>query len=199
MRVTHEPPSEPEPDPVLAVLLDNRRTFLRFLERRLGSRETAEDVLQEAFARALTRRESLRDQESAVAWFYRMLRNSVVDLYRRDETSKRALELFGKELEHQKPGTEVHGAICACVSRLAATLKPEYAAVLQEVEVEGLPLKQHAERRGISPGNAAVRVHRARQALKKQVVASCGACATHGCLDCRCGHTADTVRPPERL
>lgn len=85
----------------------------------------------------------------------------------------------------------MHGAICACVSRLATTLKPEYAEVLQDVEVEGLPLKVYAERHGITPGNAAVRVYRARRALKTQVVASCGACATHGCLDCQCGHPTD--------
>jgi len=39
---------------------------------------------------------------------------------------------------------------------------------------------------GISENNAAVRVHRARQALRKQVQLTCGACATHGCVDCRC-------------
>jgi RNA polymerase sigma-70 factor (ECF subfamily) len=43
-----------------------------------------------------------------------------------------------------------------------------------------------AQRAGISTNNASVRVHRARQALEKQVRATCGVCAEHGCLDCRC-------------
>ena len=34
--------------------------------------------------------------------------------------------------------------------------------------------------------SAAVRVHRAREALRRQVVASCGSCAEHGCLSCTC-------------
>jgi RNA polymerase sigma-70 factor (ECF subfamily) len=32
-----------------------------------------------------------------------------------------------------------------------------------------------------------VRLHRARQALKRELERSCGTCATHGCLDCTCG------------
>ena len=39
---------------------------------------------------------------------------------------------------------------------------------------------------GIEPNNAAVRVHRAREALRKRVTASCGPCAEHGYVDCTC-------------
>jgi hypothetical protein len=37
--------ARPKPDAALAALLENQRVFLRFLERRVGSRETAEDIL----------------------------------------------------------------------------------------------------------------------------------------------------------
>ena len=45
----------PDPRASLATLVENHRVFLRFLERRVGSRETAEDLLQEAFGRAIDR------------------------------------------------------------------------------------------------------------------------------------------------
>ena len=77
--------------------------------------------------------------------------------------------------------------ICACVSRLAGTLKPEYAEALEAIEVHGTPVKTFAEQRGLTAGNAAVRVHRAREALKKRVRDSCGTCAEHGCMHCSCG------------
>jgi DNA-directed RNA polymerase specialized sigma24 family protein len=76
--------------------------------------------------------------------------------------------------------------ICACVSRLAATLKPEYAEALQAIDVGGKPVKAFAQENGLSSTNAGVRVFRARQALKKRVTESCGACAEHGCVDCSC-------------
>lgn len=183
-----QPEAEAETPAALATLVENQRAFLRFLERRVGDRATAEDLLQDAFARALGSIGELREEESAVAWFYRVLRNAVVDHYRRRGSSKRALEAFGRELEAVVPATEVHDQVCACISRLAGTLKPEYAEVLREVEVAGRPVKDYAEEHGITANNAAVRVHRARQALRKQVVAACGVCAEHGCTDCRCRH-----------
>ena len=76
--------------------------------------------------------------------------------------------------------------ICACVTRLAATLKPEYADALQAIDVQGMPVKAFAEQRGLSTSNAGVRVFRAREALKKRVRESCGMCADHGCLNCTC-------------
>ena len=195
-----EPAGAPAQDAILAALLENRRGFLRFVERRVGSPEEAEEVLQEAFTRAVAKRSTLRDEESALAWFYRMLRNAVVDLYRRKDASKRALEAFGRELTEVQPGSDLHGEVCACVSRVASSLKPEYAEVLREVDVEGLPVKAHAERQGITAGNAAVRLHRARRALKVQVVATCGACADHGCVDCQCRppEAPETTETPER-
>jgi DNA-directed RNA polymerase specialized sigma24 family protein len=85
------------------------------------------------------------------------------------------------------PPPEVHGEICRCVARLAPTLKPEYADALKRVEIDGLSVRAYADEQGLSANNAGVRVFRARAALRKQVVASCGTCAEHGCTDCTCG------------
>jgi RNA polymerase sigma factor (sigma-70 family) len=180
----------PEASAVLDTLVENHRAFLHFLERRVGSRDTAEDLLQEAFGRAVTHVHTLRDGESAVAWFYRLLRNAVIDHYRRNAVAGSALERFASELPESVPPPELADQICACVSRLAGTLKPEYADALQEIEVKGVSVKDYATAHGLTANNAGVRVFRARQALRAQVAASCGTCADHGCLDCSCGHPA---------
>ena len=185
---TVERPDSPD---VVGALVDNHRQFLAFLERRVGSRELAEDILQEAFARGLDRAEQLRNEESAIAWFYRMLRNAVIDNHRRRAASGRGIAAFAAELETQpEASAEVRGAICHCVRELAGTLKPEYAAALNRIEVDGLAVKDYAAEAGISSNNAAVRVLRAREALRKQVARSCGTCADHGCLDCTCDRAA---------
>jgi DNA-directed RNA polymerase specialized sigma24 family protein len=41
----------------LSTLLENHRAFLRYLERRVGDRTLAEDILQNAFAKIVTRPE----------------------------------------------------------------------------------------------------------------------------------------------
>jgi len=176
---------------VTRVLVENHREFLRFLERRLGRRDLAEDILQEAFARGLEKVDTLRDDEAVVAWFYRTLRNATVDYYRRTKSADRALAQFAEEIESTtEPSEAIRDEACRCVTRLADTLKPEYADALRRIEVDGISVSTFAEERGISANNAAVRVFRAREALRRQVAASCGTCAEHGCLSCTCGGPA---------
>lgn len=178
--------SDPE---IVRALAASRCEFLRFLERRLGDPALAEDVLQEAFARSLDKLATLRRGESAVAWFYRVLRNAVIDHRRRHGTAGRALSGLAAELAGEvTPSAEVREVLCRCVGELATQLKPEYAEALQRVEVEGAAVKDYAAQAGISGSNAGVRLYRAREALRKQVVRCCGKCADDGCRDCSCGH-----------
>jgi RNA polymerase sigma factor (sigma-70 family) len=180
--------SAPSPTPELvASLVQHHRAFLGFLEKRVGSREVAEDLLQEAFTRGITRGDSVRDEQSVVAWFYQALRNAVVDHHRRTGARRRGLERFAVELEAPAPDADLADAVCRCVLGLAQTLKSEYAEAIRRIDVEGLPVKDFAEQYGITRSNAGVRVFRAREALRAQVARSCGTCADHGCLDCSCG------------
>jgi RNA polymerase sigma factor (sigma-70 family) len=171
----------------IGILLENHRAFLKYLERRVGNRELAEDILQDAFAKIAERPEQTPSDEGVVPWFYRTLRNAAIDQFRRRGTASRAIEAFARELEsHAAPELELEAEICACVARLASTLKPEYAEALQAIDVQGTPVKAFAEQRGLSASNAGVRVFRAREALKKRVAESCGTCAEHGCRNCTC-------------
>jgi len=168
-------------------LVDSHRQFLAFLRTRVESKEAAEDILQSAFVRGLERGGELRDQESAVAWFYRVLRNAVIDHYRHRGSTERAIEGWGKEFVAQEtPNADLKDEICQCVFGLLESLKPEYRDALRIVDLDEGSLNDLASRAGITSGNAAVRVHRAREALRKQVRIVCGSCAEHGCLDCRC-------------
>jgi RNA polymerase sigma factor (sigma-70 family) len=183
---------DPHAPDVLRVLLDNHARFLDFLERRVGSRDEAEDILQEAFVRSIGRTDSLRSPESATAWFYRVLRNAITDHHRREGTRSRAFLRLAVETEQEAPGPdgELEAVACACVMALVDTLKPEYGAALRRVDLDGVSVRGFAEEVGITPGNAGVRLHRAREALRRQLARSCGTCLEHGCLDCRCGGTA---------
>ena len=171
---------------VTEVFVANHRAFLAFLERRVGSRAVAEDLLQEAFVRGMGKVPT-DDEQSVIAWFYATLRNAAVDYHRRHQTADKALASFASESPSQlEPDEGMRDAVCQCVRRLADTLKPELAAAIKRIEVDGMSVKDFAAEAGISPGNAAVRVFRARESLRKQVALSCGACAEHGCLDCTC-------------
>jgi RNA polymerase sigma factor (sigma-70 family) len=185
----HSPPSFPtDTRQLVAILVENHREFLRYVERRVGDRAIAEEIVQEAFVRSLDRGDQI--QESVVGWFYRVLRNAVVDYRRRQAVASRRLDEFAAELAVTADGPqEIANVACACVARLAGTLKPEYADALRRIEVDGMSVKDYGESVGISASNAGVRIFRAREALRSQVARSCATCAEHGCLDCTCGDT----------
>jgi RNA polymerase sigma-70 factor (ECF subfamily) len=81
---------------------------------------------------------------------------------------------------------ELEAVVCACVMDLVHTLKPEYATAVRRVDLDGMSVRGYAEESGITPGNAGVRLHRAREALRRQLARVCGTCVAHGCLDCQC-------------
>ncbi|MBA3452949.1 MAG: sigma-70 family RNA polymerase sigma factor [Deltaproteobacteria bacterium] len=183
---TAESPQTPLSSEVVASLVANHREFLKFVERRVGSRAVAEEILQNAFVRSVEKFDTVR--ESAVGWFYRVLRNAIIDHHRRTGAAERRMESYATDqAANDTRDVELHGVVCKCVADIAETLKPEYATALRRIEIDGVSVKDFADEVGISSSNAGVRVFRAREALRKQVVRSCGTCASHGCLDCTCG------------
>lgn len=169
----------------LSALLKNRRAFLGFLEARLGNRQLAEDVLQSAMLKSLDKLTRIRKDERAVAWFYRVLRNALIDHHRRHSTEAKALQAAAiSAFENDQP--ELHKAVCQCVTGLATGLRADYAKILQRVDVEDEPVCKVAKEEQITINNANVRLHRARAALRRRVQEMCAACAVHGCLDCTC-------------
>ena len=167
---------------VVEALVGNHRAFLAFVEKRVGNRALAEEIVQEALVKSLDKAGEI--EETAVGWFYRVLRNAIIDHHRRQATQAKRLDALAAEPIDDDP--ELHAEVCRCVRELATTLKPEYAEALQRIEVDGVSVKDYADEAGITPSNAGVRVFRARDALRKQVARSCGTCAEHGCLDCHC-------------
>lgn len=180
--------SHSEPSLPLAELLAAREQFLGFLQRRVGNRETAEDILQAAYLRALDKQDQLQDDERVTAWFYRLLRNAIIDHWRRRGTASRAVEALAAELggEAMAP-TEFEEQICRCFTLLLPTLGKDQAHILEQVDLGGMRPVEFAAAEGISANNAMVRLHRARRALRERLLQTCSVCAEHGCLDCTCG------------
>ncbi len=175
------------PTSPLDQLLDQRKLFLAFVQRRVFDAALAEDILQTCYLRAFEHRHDFEPNESAVAWFYRLLRNAVIDSYRRNKSQDRAIEEWTREIETlAQPSPELHNDVCACLHAVIEGLKPEYAEVLRAVDLGEQRVQDFAKQHMISASNAGVRVHRARAAFRKQLMRTCASCAEHGCLDCTC-------------
>src|SRR5688500_4647866 len=113
-----------EESPAVAqALVDNHRRFLAFVEKRVGRRKDAEDILQAAFVKGLAHAGEIRDEDRAVAWFYRLLRNAIVDHWRRQAAESRMTAALSREAAPDAlTDAELEGEICRCFEALLPTL-----------------------------------------------------------------------------
>ena len=176
-----------QPDAAIeAALIEHRRDFLRMLTHRVGDTATAEEVLHQFYLRAVSRAFDLRQRESLLAWLSRLLRTVLADYARREATRRRQEAAYARHQALTREDPELESTVCTCLSTLLPTLKPDYADILRRVELRGEPRHQVAADLGVSVNTATVRLHRARQAIKRALLLSCTTCPKHGFLRCAC-------------
>jgi len=168
----------------------HREAFKAFLATRVGSAVEAEDILQNGLAKAVQRADDVRDDEKLVAWFYQLLRHSVVDHYRTKDATRRRDDALGTMIaalgDDTTPATILEKQLCTCLGGVVDTLKPLHAELLRRVDLDGEPVQDAARALKISANNASVTLHRARKELRARLEAFCGDCADGACLDCDC-------------
>ncbi len=170
----------------IALLAEHHHQFLSFVEHRVGSHAEAEEVLQTALVKGIEKASTIRDTDSAVAWFYRLLRNSLTDHYRRQSAAQRAEERHRQQEAILYEPADSHKTACRCVVKLLPTLKSEYAQLIRKVDLGEVKISEAAASLRISSNNLRVRLHRARKALRSALEMCCGSCAAQGCGDCSC-------------
>ena len=69
---------------------ERRRGFLAWARRYAPDAETAEDILQDAFIRALANADALSPVEDFAAWIFSVMRNRLIDLWRGLDARRRA-------------------------------------------------------------------------------------------------------------
>ena len=191
--------AKPADAAVRRALVEARHEFLAFLQQRVTSAAEAEELLQRFSLRALERASQLRDVRTVRGWLGRILATTIVDHQRRAiRQRRREITTDPADLDDLavEPDREMDETICNCLHKLLPTLKPEYADILWRSDILGEPRDRIAASLGTTLNNVTVRLHRARQALRKRLEEMCLTCPVHGFLDCRCDE-AEKIR--ERL
>lgn len=173
-------------DDIAATLIRHREKLLSYVRKRVSPPDLAEDLLQDSLLKALKSAGELRAEDKLLPWFYRILQRAIVDHYRKRQTESSHVDRPEDMDEFASPDPEDEAALCECFRELLPTLKPEYARLIERLELGRQDTDQVAADLGIHPNNLKVRRHRARQALRQRLEETCRVCAEHGCLDCTC-------------
>jgi RNA polymerase sigma-70 factor (ECF subfamily) len=138
--------------------------LVRYLTRRLGDRDWAEEVAQEVFLRAL-RQESLKSERS---WLFAVATNLVRDEARRSARQRRHLMVLAeqeREAVFEPPPTTAETAHEAAIARQALETLAERDRLALLMREEGLNYDEIAAALELSVGSVGTTLARARRRL----------------------------------
>jgi RNA polymerase sigma-70 factor (ECF subfamily) len=138
--------------------------LVRYLTRRLGDRDWAEEVAQETFLRAV-RQETIVNER---AWLFAVATNLVRDEARKDARRRRHLALLveaERDSVVEPPVTTLERAQEAALARRAVEGLAERDRLALLMREEGLDYHEIAEALGMSVGSMGTTLARARRRL----------------------------------
>lgn len=166
-RPTTEPHVDASITEAYATLRDG---LLNWFARRVEDRDTAEDLVQLVFAKALAagRRDGMAGK--TVPWLHAIARNVLVDHYR----SRRPTAELPPDLACEPPeDRDSEQALAGCLRAFTQTLPDIYRDVLLETEFERKTMRVVAEELGLSVSAVKSRASRGRHLLKGRLLACC--------------------------
>jgi RNA polymerase sigma-70 factor (ECF subfamily) len=139
---------------------------LRGVARRLTrSASDADDLVQEAMARAWRFWSYFEAGSNARAWLHRILRNTFVSSYRRKRREREITGRIALELEPCTCASTFDGLGDEVTAALAG-LAPEFRDAVLAVDLGSLSYRDAADRLGCPIGTVMSRLHRGRRALR---------------------------------
>jgi RNA polymerase sigma-70 factor (ECF subfamily) len=138
--------------------------LVRYLTRRLGDRDWAEEVAQETFMRAM-RQETIVNER---AWLFAVATNLVRDEARKDARRRRHLSLLAEQEKDsfvEPEQTSLERAQETAMARKAIDALAERDRLALLMREEGLDYSEIAEALELSPGSVGTTLSRARRRL----------------------------------
>ncbi|MFG6412630.1 RNA polymerase sigma factor [Roseateles sp. DC23W] len=148
----------------MAELLPRLRRFGRTLAR---TSEDADDLVQVAIEKALTRTDQWTPGTRLDSWMFRIMQNAWIDELRARE--RRGQTFLPEEAGEQVGDGAASGAAldAILVRKAVASLSDEHRTVVALVLVEGLSYQEASETLGVPVGTVTSRLSRAREALQQ--------------------------------
>jgi RNA polymerase sigma factor (sigma-70 family) len=159
-----------DPEAFAALVGRHRPRLTAFLERLLGSREEAEDAVQETLLRAYLGLSRLRKPEHAAGWLFGIAVNVARMRLRSRAAHDRAVR-SAASMPHEPSAEQAaeRRDLLATVREAVAILPEGQREVVLLHYVDGLSCEEIGAILGRSPGAIRVRLHRARRQLRTEL------------------------------
>lgn len=153
------------------------KPLLRYLQRCIGDRTAADDLLQETLIRIARGLPDFAGRASVKTWAFSIATRVVADYFRSPD---RRIQIIDVEEATDLVDTDrtiddriVVDEMNACVRQVIDSLPEDYRAALILHDLEDLNAQEVAEICGCSLATAKIRIHRGRQRLKQALQVQC--------------------------
>jgi RNA polymerase sigma-70 factor (ECF subfamily) len=149
----------------------------RYLERLVGNRATADDLLQDTLLKIARALPEFEGRSSVKTWAFTIATRVATDHFRRPHSRAQMVEIDETEPAHvldaEIDQRLVIDEMSSCVREVIDSLPEDYRTALVLHDLEGQTSAQVAEIAGCSIATAKIRIHRARRRLKQALNEEC--------------------------
>lgn len=147
----------------------------RYLERLVGNRSTADDLLQDTLLKIARALPGFEGRSSVKTWAFTIATRVATDHLRRPQNRAQMVEI-DETIESLDPETDqklVVDEMSNCMREVIDSLPEDYRTAVVLHDLEGQTAAQVAEIAGCSIATAKIRIHRARRRLKQALDEEC--------------------------
>ncbi len=157
-----------------------RPRVLRYLTRLVGGAD-AEDLAQSVMLKVSEGFAGFRGDSSVSTWIYRIATNVALDKLRQKRTQPLTETIYEFD-ENDLPSaahsdsveeTAIRGEMSACIGEFVTRLPENYKTVMVLSDLEGFSNDEIAAMLGITVDTVKIRLHRARERLRKDLQDGC--------------------------
>ncbi len=163
--------------PLAHVVAEFSEPLLRYLERYVGERAVAQDLLQETLIRIDRGLPHFEGRASLKTWAFTIATRVAADHFRRPANRVHIVDVDEREdlsdADRSVDQRLVIDEMNSCVRQVIDSLPEDYRAAIVLHDLESLSARETAAVCGCSVATAKIRIHRARLRLKQALEREC--------------------------
>lgn len=142
-----------------------------YIQKRVKHVHDAEDILQDVYLKIHHNGQNLRQRSKLEAWLFQIVRNAIIDFYRRNKRHQEFKEGVepGAESEIQNETAN----LAACLEPIINELSDKDRRTLQLIDLQGKRQTQLAHELGVPVSTVKSQVQRARKKLGSALLRCC--------------------------
>jgi len=160
-------------DALVEIIKEYKDGLMFFINGYTGNLSVAEEITQETFIRLYVKKPKFNGKSSFKTWLYKIGKNTAVDYIRRNRKNDAVPLSNSPEQVDYSSNPEAYyfdGQKKICLHKALCSLKTEYYQILWLIYFDGMSNEEVSVILGKSRNNTAVLLHRAKDALKSELL-----------------------------